>query len=213
MLLIPVVTAALILFSPVFSVAQDWVEYSNQADFFSVNLPGQPRVRDIIYKTLYNITVPGRVYTAEDGPSRYSVTVVDYTDAKRKHEELVKTCRATGGDGDQCNERSALDARSAIVLATWQLIERNPKVTHLVYTQADLVEGHEIHLENAQGNPVFAMIYMHEDRLYILEGTVPKDTPPPVLFQQSMRFLDRDGKSIRYSSTYTNGFPAPKRAR
>jgi len=54
---------------------------------------------------------------------------------------------------------------------------------------------------------------MHENRLYILEGTVPAKSPPPALFYQSMGFLDKDGKRRRYQSPYSNGFPAPPRAR
>jgi hypothetical protein len=50
---------------------------------------------------------------------------------------------------------------------------------------------------------------MHENRLYILEGTVPEGSPPPGLFQQSLQFLDKDGNKIRYQPIYSNGFPAP----
>jgi hypothetical protein len=213
MRLIPLALVALILFISVPSFAQEWIEYSNQTDFFSINLPGQPNVKDITYKTQYGITLPGRVYTAEDAPSRYSITVIDFTSAKEKHAERVKTCKAEGGDGDQCNERSAIELRGAPLFAAWNLMEKASKVTHLVYAQADLVEGQEVHLLNADGSRTYAAIYMHEDRLFILEGTVPGDYPPPLLFQQGMRFLDKDGKSIRYISTYTNGFPAPKRVR
>jgi hypothetical protein len=52
---------------------------------------------------------------------------------------------------------------------------------------------------------------MHENRLYILEGTVPKGAPAPGLFQQSLQFLDKEGKRVRYQSIYTNGFPPPPR--
>jgi hypothetical protein len=105
--------------------------------------------------------------------------------------------------------------RGALIYATWSLMQKDPsaKVTHFVYTQADRVEGQELHLTNRDGSRTFAAIYMHENRLYILEGTVPAGYPQPLLFQQSMRFLDKEGKSIRYQSTYANGFPAPPRAR
>ncbi len=94
-------------------------------------------------------------------------------------------------------------------------MQKDPRaqVTHFVYTQADRVEGQELHLTNPDKSRTFAALFMHENRLYILEGTVPAGSPQPLLFQQSMRFLDKDGKSLRYDSTYTNGFPAPKRAR
>jgi len=126
----------------------------------------------------------------------------------------LKNCKAGGGDGDQCRERSEIDKRSAMIYASWGIIQKDPqaKLTHLVYTQADLVEGDDVHLTHADGSRTFASVFMHENRLYILEATVPKGEPQPLIFQQSMRFLDKDGKSIRYQSTYTNGFPAPPRA-
>ena len=87
--------------------AQGWIEYHNRADFFSVNFPGEPKVRDISYRTEYFITLPGRVYSYENGPNRYSVTVVDYTNLESLEAERVKSCQAAGGDGDSCNNHGA----------------------------------------------------------------------------------------------------------
>ena len=205
-------TLSLLIFS-VPSFAQEWIDYSSQADFFAINFPGQPKVRDITYRTEYNITLPGRVHSYEDGSNRYSVTVVDYTNIEKLEAERVKKCQAAGGDGDSCNDHSSTDKRGAIIYATWNLIQKAAKVTHFAYSNADRVEGHELYLTNADGSRTFAAIYMHENRLYILEGTVPANAPPPALFYQSMGFLDKDGKRIRYQSVYSNGFPPPPRAR
>ena len=54
-----------------------------------------------------------------------------------------------------------------------------------------------------------AGIYMHENKLYILEGTVPAGFPDPGFFQQSVGWLDENGENIRYVSVYHNGFPKP----
>ena len=215
MRLIPIAAVALILFLSVPSFAQEWMDYSNRGDFFAVNLPGQPKVKDITYQGEYIVNYPAHVYTADAGQSHYSVTVVDYTEALKKHQEQVKTCKAAGGDGDQCQERSSTDMRSALLYASWNVIAKDPaaRLTHLVYTQADRVEGDDVHLTHPDGSRTFASVFMHEDRLYILEATVPKGEPQPLIFQQSMRFLDKDGKSVRYNTPYTNGFPAPPRAR
>jgi hypothetical protein len=49
----------------------------------------------------------------------------------------------------------------------------------------------------------------------VLEATVPRGAPAPGLFQQSLMFLDNEGKSLRYrnyySPTYADEwkFPAP----
>src|SRR5262245_50102077 len=110
---IPLAAAALILLIVAPSFAQEWTDYVNRGDFFAVNLHGEPKVKDITWQGEYVVKYPGRVYTVDAGQSHYSVTVVDYTDAPKKHQEQVKTCKATGGDGDECRERSAIDARAA----------------------------------------------------------------------------------------------------
>jgi hypothetical protein len=209
---IPLIAAALSLFISVPVFAQEWIEYENRIDFFAVNLPGQPMSRDITYQSEYGITLPGRVYTI-DARGHYSVTVVDYSNIEKLEGERVKSCKAAGGEGDTCNDHARGDLRGATVYATWNLLKRDAKVIHFVYTNADRVEGTELHLANPDGSRTFASFFMHENRLYILEGTVPKGSPPPVLFQQSMAFLDKDGKRIRYDTTYSNGFPAPRRVR
>ena len=52
-----------------------------------------------------------------------------------------------------------------------------------------------------------------EELAYVLEGTVPARAPQPLLFQQSMQFIDRDGRTIRYETVYSHGYPTPRRAR
>ena len=213
MRLIPLVAAAISLLTSGPCFAQDWIEYRNQADFFSVNFPGEPKVRDISYRTEYSITLPGRVYSVENGPTRYSVTVVDYATLESREAERVKNCKAAGGDGDSCNDHSLADMRGAIVYATWNFIQRDAKVTFFSYSNVDRVEGHELQLTNADRSRTFVSIHMHENRLYILEGTVPAGSPAPALFQTSLGFLDKDGKGIRYDTPYSNGFPPPRRVR
>jgi hypothetical protein len=205
------IVAALCLFVPGPSLAQGWIDYASQADSFSVNFPGEPEVREIDYRTEFAITLPGRVYSYEDGPNRYSVTVVDYSDTEAKHEERLADCRALLGDGDSCNNPWSTELRGAIVQATWNLFKRDAAVTHFSYYVSDLVEGHQVQLTNVDGSRTFAAIHMHENRLYILEGTVSAGSPAPGLFQQSLAFIDEEGARIRYRSIYTNGFPPPPR--
>jgi hypothetical protein len=47
----------------------------------------------------------------------------------------------------------------------------------------------------------YASLYLHARRLYILNATVPEGGPPQGLFQQSIAFLDEEGKQIRYDLT------------
>ena len=206
--------AALILVSAS-SFAQEWIQYASRNDLFGVNFPGEPKVQTIAYATEFAINLPARVYSAESGASRYSVTVVDYADAQKIHTVRADECRKKGGESDLCQNEWRGDVQGSIVNASWRFIQRNAKVTYFAWAVTDSVEGQRLQLTNPDGSRTFAAIYRHGTRLYILEGTVPKGAPAPGLFQQSLMWLDEEGKPIRYRSLYTTGysdewkFPAP----
>ena len=74
-----------------------------------------------------------------------------------------------------------------------------------------MVQGQELQLtNNADQSRTWASIYMHENRLIILEATVPKGYPQPALFTQSLAWLDEGGRGIRYSTIYVNAPDVPK---
>ena len=216
MRLIPVVATALILSvsGPVF--AQEWIEFANREDRFTCNFPGQPDVTETTWISEYGAELPARVYRAELGPSRYSVTVVDYNHSQRILTEKAKACppgaeRCSGG-GLTGEGYWRHDVRGALLYATWMFLQQDAQVTHLGYNSVDRVEGHQLHLtNNTDQSRTFASIYMHENKLYVMEGTVPAGYPDPALFQQSLGWLDENGISLRYQSTYSNGFPPPPR--
>ena len=187
MRLSPLASAAVVLLMSGPAFAQEWIQYVSRADFFNVNFPSEPEVRDITYPTEYGVTLPGRVHSVENGPNRYSVTVVDYASAEEA------------------------ELRGAIDYAVFGFLQRDAKVTHYAYYNAERVEGRRIQLTNADRSRTFAAIHMHEDRLYILEGTVPPGVPPPGLFQQSLGFVDEDGIRVRYDTIYDNMYPPPAR--
>ena len=64
----------------------------------------------------------------------------------------------------------------------------------------EMVEGHQLQITHEDGSRTYAGIYLYEDtgRLYILEANAPKGAMPQGLFQQSLNFLDEDGKRVRY---------------
>jgi hypothetical protein len=51
---------------------------------------------------------------------------------------------------------------------------------------------------------------MHDNRLIILEATVPRNYPPPTIFQQSLGWLDENGVRIRYNSINHNEPDVPR---
>ena len=211
MRLIPLVPAVFVLVVSGPAFAQEWTEYVSRVDFFSVNFPGQPEVRDITYATEYGITLPGRVHSREDGPNRYSVTVIDYSTAQQIHTERSKRCT---GYPDTCGNRWMVELRGAMDYAASKFIlKRDARVTLYAYYWSDLVEGRRLQLTNADGSNTFAAIHLHENRLYILEGTVSPSSPPPALFQQSLGFIDKEGRRVRYETIYDNAYPPPPRTR
>ena len=212
---ISVMTAALILCLSGPSFAQEWIQYASKADLFGVNFPVEPKVQDIGYVTEFEIKLPGHVYSADSGTSRYSVTVVDYKDAEKIHTDQADQCRKKGGVADACTNNWRADVQGAMIYASWKFIQRNAKVTYYARAVTDNVEGQRLQLTNPDGSRTFAAIYFHGTRIYILEGTVPRGSPAPGLFQQSLMWLDEEGKPVRYRSLYTTGyteawrFPAP----
>ena len=203
---------ALAVAAPLF--AQEWVEFASREDRFTCLFPTQPQVTDTTYLSQHEANLPARIYSATEGQSKYSVTVVDYTQAQRILTEKAKSCPAgaepcLGGPGDEGHWRS--DIRGSIDWATWQLIKGDAKVTSFVWAAMDMVEGRQIQLTNPDKSRTFIGIFLHQNKLYINQGTVPRGYPEPALFQQSLGWLDENGIGLRYTSYYNNSYPPPSR--
>ena len=216
MRLTPIFSIAVLLCVSGSLFAQEWIEFASREDRFTCNFPSQPKVTQTTYRTEHEADLPARVYSVTQGQSRYSVTVVDYSPIEKILTEKAKSCPVGaepclgGGAGGPGHWKS--DLRGALVHATWQLMQRDAKVTSYVWNFVDLVEGHQLQLtNNADKSRTFAGVYMHENKLYIIEGTVPAGYPEPGLFQQSLGWLDENGVGLRYQTYYSNGYPAPAR--
>jgi len=220
MRLITSVAAALVLLSATPVRAQEWIDFVSREDGFKVNFPSAPKVTDTTYLSEYGAMLPARVYQVARDHERYSVTVVDYRGIEKLLTEKSKQCppfadeRCTGiGAGAAVGFGYwKTDIRGVLVWASWQFMQRDAKVTHYMWNFIDLVEGHQLQLtNNADKSRTFVAIYMHENRLYISEGTVPDGDPEPGLFQQSLGFVDKDGNGVRYRDYYDNDYPPPPR--
>lgn len=210
---------AMVVLMPGRTSAQEWIEYSSRQDLFFVNFPHEPTIETITYVSAQEAPLPGRVYTATSGQSRYSMTVVDYSRIEEIQQERVKNCPpdvhmscvGTGPDGPTGSGYSKLDKAGAIDFATWHIIQRGSKITYFAWSVVDYISGRWIHSTNADGSRTYNAIHMHDDRLYILEATVPKGYPEPGIFHQSLRIIDEKGLPIRYNGLYLNGYPKPPR--
>ena len=74
---IAALSLASILCLSVPAVAQEWTEFGSREDGFTVNFPGQPKVEETTFVSEYDYALPARVYSAERGRERYSMTVVE----------------------------------------------------------------------------------------------------------------------------------------
>jgi len=182
------------------ATAQGWREFSSPADYFGINFPDEPAVTEFVYESEFGAVFPGKRFSAQVGASRYSLSVVDFTDSQQIHASMDKTEAASGPSN------WLYDQRASVARAAREFRQRGGEVTYDAWSHLDRVEGHQIQLTNADGSRTFAGIYLNSNRqrLYIAEVTVPAKAPPPIQFQQSLHFLDDDGERIRYQLS-TNG--------
>jgi hypothetical protein len=191
--------------------AQDWAPMTSTEDGFRANFPGQPQVDTITYTTEFGMKLPARVYRASDSLGRYSTTVVDYRDVERLHGERAAACRAAKGanqkDGDTCQNDFTLEVAGAMDHAVSTYLKRDGvKVTQYGTYFVEVVSGRLLHLTNADRSRTNVAFHQHAGRLYIHEATVPADMPEPILFMESLAWVNDKGLAIRYRTLYTEGY-------
>ena len=205
-----VLTCALVLFLTRPTLAQQWTEYTSARDGFETLFPGQARITDTTWKSQAGFNLPARVYSAERGRERYSITVADYSGIEQLGKERVKTCPAGAERCLGSPEISGVgywkhDTRGAPLYAASLFIKRDVKLTEMYWNQAYLVSGIMLQLtSNVDESRTYVYIAMHEMKLYIVEATVPKGAPEPLLFVTSLGWLDKDGKELRYRTLYSH---------
>ena len=208
---IAAIMVALLLSVPGVAVAQEeWEVFVTPQDSFTVNFPGKPKIADITWKSQLGFTLPGRVYSAEKGKERYSVTVVDY---RPLEEQGIARWKACPPGNAQCRDGGATigpaywkqDERGAIAFAIAKYL-KNPsyEVTDYAWDWQDMVEGYHLQLKGG-GLRTLVYIAMHDRKLFVLEAVSPESYPEPGLFTHSMGYLDKDGKRIRYTETVYSG--------
>jgi hypothetical protein len=197
------------------AAAQEWTEFLSPEERFTCTFPGTPAITETTWTSQFGAVLPARVYTGTQGSGKYSVTVVDYNPIKRLLVERSMSC-PTGAETCQGIHDWGLgywknDLRGAVVFAATKFLQRDAKLVNLMANFADLVAGEEIQLaNNADQSRTFASIYMHDNRLVVMEATVPKNYPPPTIFQQSLGWLDDKGVRIRYQQLNYNDPDLPR---
>src|SRR5262247_1308635 len=88
-----VIPAALLLLTAAALAAQEPIDYTSKLDYFSINMPSQPKIEETTYPDEYRLApLPARVYTADQGRNHYKVTVVDYRDVPKMHAARNTKC-------------------------------------------------------------------------------------------------------------------------
>ena len=210
----PWIAAAVVLSLVTPAFAQEWDEFVFADDGFQVNFPGRPQVENATWTSQFRYTLPAHIYRASRGSERYSVTVVDYRGVDKLGAERSRQC-PPGAEtciGTQDGRQGGIlglgywkmDVRGAIAFATLKLLQRDARVIDFNLEFQDVVEGYFLKLINRDESNTSAYITMHENRLYVFEGTTPRGLPEPVLFLSSVGFVDASGKGIRYLDYYSN---------
>ena len=171
--------------------------------------------------------LPARVYTAEQGRNHYTVTVVDYREAPKIHAARNVQCiHEAGADkpgltqqqrrdliGDSCQDETVKDIRGAMMWATWNIVEKAAKVTHLAHYNIDVIEGHEVHTINPDESRTYAAIHIREPPAHRrgdrAEGRARVQLVPD--FVALPRRATTRPVRYQYSGlmTYSNGYPKP----
>ena len=191
--------------------AQDWATIKFIDDGFRANFPGEPTIEPITYETEFDMQLPGRVYHAADALGDYSITVVDYLASQQLHDERSNRCLAADGanqlDGDTCQNDFAMEVVGAIDHAAAAFLKREDvEVTQFGTYHVDRVLGREMRLTNADGSRTYVGIHQHTGRLYIHQAAVPAGMPEPLLFMQSLGWVNAEGLAIRYVRLYSEGY-------
>ena len=193
----------------------DWEEFASREERFTAVFPARPAIEETTWLSQFGAVLPARVYSVRKGQSRYSATVVDYNPVERLLVERSRSCppgaNTCQGIADWGVGYWKTDVRGALFYVMSKFVERDAKVTALTWNGIALVQGVEMRLtNNSDQSRTFTSIYMHENRLVVLEATVPRGDPPPVAFNESLNWLDEQGRPVRYQATYVNIPDVPK---
>lgn len=152
-----------------------WVEYEDRSEFFFVNFPERPTITTTTWQARQGQRYPAKVYTAYEGPSRYTMTVVNLAEMK-----------------------DLTEMKSMISWEAWQIRKRGGEITYDMYGQIDRIQGHQLHIKNADKTTSIIGIYLHDKRLYIMEARTVEGNVGGLLFEPSLSILDENGRRIRY---------------
>ena len=154
-----------------------WVEFEDRTDSFFVVFPETPTITTSTWQSRQGLQYPARVYTAFEGPGRYTMTVVNLTEMK-----------------------AVAEMRAMVSWEAWRFRKMGGDISYDMLGTIDGIPGHQLHIKHADKTTSVIGIYLHDKRLYTMEARVPNNTPGALLFEPSLSILDENGRRIRYTA-------------
>jgi hypothetical protein len=174
------------------------IEYIHRSDRFAITFPSIPEVDERTRLSAHGVIFPARVYSAYSSSGNYSLTLVDYTEAEKRHRARLDQTDASSGATFW-----VMDVRASVAHEAQSIRESvrdaGGEITYEGWADIDKIEGHQMQITNKDQSRSFIGIHLNASRLYILEATSPQGFPPPAWFQQSLQFIDENGQRIRYT--------------
>ena len=176
MRIVGLATAVVALFVSGAAFAQDWGEYANREDFFQINLPDDPAITSVPYKTVKGTDLTAHVYTAKAPADSllagtYSVIVVDYTNAKGEIPDALEQAR--------------------------QDVLKKGTVKYDEINNIDMHRARLMTVESPTSRYLASILVAANNRLYITQAETPLTSAVPAQFQASIQVLDANGVRIR----------------
>jgi hypothetical protein len=166
-----VMGAVLLVYVAAAAKAQDWQEYAYPEAGFSAHFPAKPIVTETQFRA-GDISAPAKLYAVAQGKANYSVVVADLSSSTLAQDAAIdaaaKTLTAQG--------QTRLDVRARI----------------------DRQFGRELSVVSRTGDQMTTAVFYVGKKLYVLVGqTAPDASGLAVRFQQSLQFIDAQGKRPR----------------
>lgn len=162
-----------VLFAASSAQARAWQEYYGEEDRFVLSFPGTPTIEDAEWIDQNGDARPAHRYSAERGGNTYTLLVVDYEDADYNL-----------AHGSYDHAAFIYRMKGEVTFDSWAAIDR--------------VEGHQLQITLPSGRRIFFAAHYSLGKLYIMDANVSARSAPPIQFQQSMIFVDKEGVRIRY---------------
>ncbi len=153
-----------------------WREFSYPDAGFSAQFPAAPVVTAGVYRTTTGAAAPAHTYDVRQGDLDYRITVADFSALDMAPGVAIDDAvKALGQAGD-----IKLDVRERI----------------------DRQFGRELRVQARDGGVTVAAIFFVDRKLYVLSGQAPATDPDAgsaqsLRFQQSLQFVDQDGRPPR----------------